>query len=429
MSAGVETTLLTAVSDLSSAHELPSITRIVRVAARALTGADGVTFVLKEQGHCFYADEDAISPLWKGRRFPLQTCISGWVMRHRTAVAIRDIYQDDRIPHDAYRPTFVKSMLMVPVRAEDPVAAIGAYWASEHLATEGELRTLASLARAASLALVNVRLWSDLTSALEREQQARVDAERARQVAEQANQLKDQFLATVSHELRTPLNVMQGWLWQLDRGMPAAERYKVAVNTLQRNTALQARLVEDLLDVSRAVSGSLSLELQPMDVSWAVRGAVSSCEPEALQKGLAVTCDIESSLPLVRADSERVGQIVGNLLSNAVKFTPSGGSIAVRVESGPAVVSLTVRDSGVGIPADFLPFVFDRFRQAEADRTRRFGGLGIGLTIVQQLVALHGGTVSASSDGPNLGTSVRVELPIHRTHSSVPAEPTEARAV
>ena len=418
MDSGVETTLLTAVSDLSSAHDLPSVTAIVRVAARALTRADGVTFVLKEQDHCFYADEDAVSPLWKGRRFPLQTCISGWVMRHRTPVAIRDIYQDDRIPHDAYRPTFVKSLLMVPVRADDPVAAIGAYWGDEHEATGAEQATLEALARAASLALVNVRLWSDLTSALEREQQARLEAERARTVAETANQLKDQFLSTVSHELRTPLNVMQGWLWQLDRGVPAPDRYKVAISSLQRNTALQSRLIEDLLDVSRAVSGRLTLDLQTVDLSWAVRGAVANLESEAAKKELELTCDIEAPLPLVRADAERVGQIARHLLSNAIKFTPSGGRINVSLASSPAAVVLTVRDTGVGIPSDFLPFVFEQFRQADARRTRRFGGLGIGLTIVHELVALHGGAVSASSDGPLRGTAVRVEFPIPVSHSA-----------
>jgi len=418
MDSGVETTLLTAVSDLSSAHDLPSVTAIVRVAARALTRADGVTFVLKEQDHCFYADEDAVSPLWKGRRFPLQTCISGWVMRHRTPVAIRDIYQDDRIPHDAYRPTFVKSLLMVPVRADDPVAAIGAYWGDEHEATGAEQATLEALARAASLALVNVRLWSDLTSALEREQQARLEAERARTVAETASQLKDQFLSTVSHELRTPLNVMQGWLWQLDRGVPAPDRYKVAISSLQRNTALQVRLVEDLLDVSRAVSGRLTLDLQTVDLSWAVRGAVTNAEADAAKKGLELTCDIEAPLPLVQADTERVGQIVRHLLSNAIKFTPSGGQIGVSLASSPTAVVLTVRDTGVGIPTDFLPFVFDQFRQADARRTRQFGGLGIGLTIVHELVALHGGKVRASSDGPLRGTAVRVEFPIPVSHSA-----------
>jgi len=418
MDSGVETTLLTAVSDLSSAHDLPSVTAIVRVAARALTRADGVTFVLKEQDHCFYADEDAVSPLWKGRRFPLQTCISGWVMRHRTPVAIRDIYQDDRIPHDAYRPTFVKSLLMVPVRADDPVAAIGAYWGDEHEATGAEQATLEALARAASLALVNVRLWSDLTSALEREQQARLEAERARTVAETASQLKDQFLSTVSHELRTPLNVMQGWLWQLDRGVPAPDRYKVAISSLQRNTALQSRLIEDLLDVSRAVSGRLTLDLQTVDLSWAVRGAVTNAEADAAKKGLELTCDIEAPLPLVQADTERVGQIVRHLLSNAIKFTPSGGQIGVSLASSPTAVVLTVRDTGVGIPTDFLPFVFDQFRQADARRTRQFGGLGIGLTIVHELVALHGGMVRASSDGPLRGTAVRVELPSPVSHSA-----------
>ena len=404
MSSTLETTLLTAVSDLSSARDLSSVTAVVRVAARALTGADGVSFVLKDEDQCFYADEDAISPLWKGRRFPLRTCISGWVMQHRAPVAIRDIYQDGRIPHDAYRPTFVKSLLMVPVRTDDPVAAIGAYWADEHDATEGEQSTLEALARAASLALVNVQLWSDLTSALEREQEA--------------NRLKDQFLSTVSHELRTPLNVMQGWLWQLERGVPEPERYQTAISTLQRNTALQARLVEDLLDVSRAVSGRLTLDLQTVDLTWAVRGAVASIETDATKKGLALSCDVEAPLPFVRADAERVGQIARNLLSNAIKFTPSGGRIDVRVDSTPTAVAMTVRDSGVGIPADFLPFVFDQFRQADARTTRRFGGLGIGLTIVQELVALHGGVVSASSDGPNRGTAVRVEFPISMTPSA-----------
>jgi signal transduction histidine kinase len=429
MQAEAETTLLTAVSDLSSARELASVTAVVRTAARALTRADGVTFVLKEQEHCFYADEDAISPLWKGRRFPLRTCISGWVMRHRTPVAIRDIYQDDRIPHDAYRPTFVKSLLMVPVRSDDPVAAIGAYWADEHEATDDERSTLEALARAASLALVNVQLWSDLTSALAREQAARVEAERAQAAAETANRLKDQFLATVSHELRTPLNVMQGWLWQLDRGLPPPERYKVAVSTLQRNTALQTQLIEDLLDVSRAVSGRLSIDLQPIDLSWAVRGAVESAEKEARKKGLALTCDVDAALPVVHADAERVGQITRNLLSNAIKFTPPGGQVHVRVELGPTAVALTVRDTGVGITADFLPFVFDQFRQADGRPTRRFGGLGIGLTIVQQLVALHGGTVSASSEGENRGTAVRVEFPVLPPSSAVPFRHDTTQAV
>jgi len=408
----LETTLLAAVSDLSSVRDLPGVTRVVRVAARTLTGADGVTFVLKDVDQCFYADEDAISPLWKGRRFPLHSCISGWVMRHRIPVAIKDIYSDDRIPHDAYRPTFVKSMLMVPVRTEDPVAAIGAYWADEHEATEEERSTLESLATAASLALVNVQLWSDLTRALAREQQARVEAEHAREVAERASRLKDQFLSTVSHELRTPLNVMQGWLWQLDRGLPSPDRFKLAVSTLQRNTALQTQLVEDLLDVSRAISGKLRLEVREVNVADVVRTAIETVRPAMAAKGLRFEAAYDPDLPLITADPDRLQQIVWNLVSNAIKFTPEGGSIAVSVARAAAGVELTVRDSGAGIAPDFLPHAFERFRQADTGTRRRYGGLGLGLAIVRHLAEMHGGTVVAESEGEGRGATFRVRLPV-----------------
>ena len=248
---GPEAGLAGAVRDLSFARDLPRVTEIVRAVARHLVGADGVTFVLKEDGHCYYADEDSIAPLWKGRRFPLDSCISGWVMTRREPVAITDIYQDDRVPQDAYRATFVKSLLMVPVRAEDPIAAIGAYWASEHQATSDEQRVLETLAQAASLALANVQLWSDLTRALAREQQARAEAEAARQWAEDANRFKDEFVASASHALRTPLNVIQGWLWQIRERPLTPDRLQKGLDTLDRNTAQLIQSVEGLLDVSR----------------------------------------------------------------------------------------------------------------------------------------------------------------------------------
>ena len=163
--------LLAAVRDLSFARELDAVTAIVRTTARRLTRADGVTFVLKDGNQCYYADEDAIAPLWKGRRFPLAACISGWVMQHGQSVVIPDIYADARVPHDAYRPTFVKSLAMAPVRAQDPVAAVGAYWATSHLATPEELRALEAIADAAALALTNVQLWADLQSVNRRLQQ------------------------------------------------------------------------------------------------------------------------------------------------------------------------------------------------------------------------------------------------------------------
>jgi two-component system CheB/CheR fusion protein len=404
--------LVDVVSDLSFARDLARVTEIVRQAARRLTGADGVTFVLKDGGDCYYADEDAITPLWKGRRFPLASCISGWVMTHAEPVAIPDIYRDARVPHDAYRPTFVKSLLMVPVRVEDPVAAIGAYWADEHVASEDEQRVLETLARAAALALSNVQLWTELQRSVESEREARQDAEAASRLATKANELKDQFLATVSHELRTPLNVMQGWLWQLRQPGATPERQRQALETLDRNVALQCRLVEDLLDVSRAVAGRLAIEPRLVELASIVRLVVDLSQAAAADAGVTLAFHADDAAPLVRADSDRLQQIVWNLVANALKFTPRGGHIDVAVGRAASRATVTVRDTGVGVSAEFLPHMFDQFRQEDATSTRPFGGLGIGLTIVAHLVRLHGGSVTAESAGKDRGTVVRVELPI-----------------
>ena len=405
--------LLSAVTELSFARELPRITEIVRGVARRLTGADGVTFVLKDGTDCYYADEDAVAPLWKGRRFPLSACISDWVMTHGEAVAIADIYADPRIPHDAYRPTFVKSLLMVPVRVEQPVAAIGAYWAEPHIATDAERHVLETLARAASLALTNVQLWTELQRHLAGEQQARRDAEAASAAATTASLVKDQFLATVSHELRTPLNVMQGWLWQLRQPDLPADRRRQGLDTIERNIALQVRLIEDLLDASRAVAGRLTLDSRLVDLPGIVQLVAELAQAEAREKG--VTLAFRSEEPatlLVWGDGDRLQQVAWNLIANALKFTRRGGQVEVVVGRRGNRATVTVRDTGIGIAPDFLPHVFDHFRQEDATSVRAYGGLGIGLTIVQHLVRLHSGSVSAESDGKDRGTVVRVELPI-----------------
>jgi signal transduction histidine kinase len=395
--------LLETVTALASARTVDEVTRIVRSCARELTKADGVTFVLREDDNCFYADEEAIGPLWKGSRFPLHSCISGWAMLNRQIAVVPDIYADARIPHAAYRPTFVKSLVMVPVRHEDPIAAIGAYWAQSHEATPAEQQVLQSLANAAALALSNIELFGSLQRSVEREREARERAERA-------SQLKDDFLATLSHELRTPLHVIQSWIWQLNRTeQPPALQQALAV--IERNVGLQSRLVEDLLDVSRATTGRLQLNTRLVDLASACTSVVEVLRLSAHAKNIRLDVQQETST-FIWGDADRVQQILWNVLNNAIKFTPNDGHILVRISRSNRHVCVHVEDSGIGIEPQFLPFMFDRFRQADPSSTRRFGGMGLGLTIVKELMQLHGGTVEAASQGKDQGTTVTVEFPV-----------------
>jgi signal transduction histidine kinase/CheY-like chemotaxis protein len=395
--------LLETVTALASARTLDEVTLIVRTSARELTQADGVSFVLKEDGNCYYADEDAIGPLWKGSRFPLNTCISGWAMLHREIVVVPDIYLDSRIPHEVYRPTFVKSLVMVPIRAQEPIGAIGAYWAKPHEATVAEQQVLQAMANAAALALRNIELDSDLRRSVERERTAR-------ERAELANKLKDDFLATLSHELRTPLHVIQSWIWQLNRSeQPPA--LKKALEVIERNVSLQSRLVEDLLDVSRASTGRLQLNTRLVDLASACISVVEVLRLSARAKNIQLDVQQETST-FIWGDSDRVQQILWNVLNNAIKFTPNDGRILVKISRGNRQACVVIEDTGIGIEPEFLPFMFDRFRQADPSSTRRYGGMGLGLTIVKELIQLHGGTVKAESRGKGAGTSVTLEFPV-----------------
>jgi len=397
--------LLDAVTALASARDEASVCAIVRKAARELSESDGVTFVIKQGNHCYYADEDAIAPLWKGKRFPIDTCISGWSMLNKTHVVVPDIYVDERIPHDAYRPTFVKSLVMVPVRREDPIAAIGAYWKDYHAATPAEIGVLQSLADAAALALSNVQLDAELKAALRQEREARASAE-------SASRLKDEFLALLSHELRTPLHVINNWLWQLKQGksiQPAI--LEKALEVIERNTALQSRLVDDLLDVSRAAAGRLSIDSKLVEIGALAAAVVELAQPSAREKSITLSLDAPEHLR-VWGDPDRLQQVLLNVVANGIKFTDKGGSVNVRVMRDGSRAVIEVKDNGTGVPAEFLPHMFERFRQGDAGMTRRQGGLGLGLTIVREIMSLHGGTVNAHSAGPNLGTTIRLEFAV-----------------
>ena len=232
----------------------------------------------------------------------------------------------------------------------------------------------------------------------------------ARADAEAANRLKDEFLATLSHELRTPLNAIVGWTSMLTRGQVDPARMPRVFEALDRNAQSQAQLIADVLDVSRIVTGKLQLQLTTVDMCDLVAQATESVRPTASGRHLELSL-VERSTCLVRGDAGRLQQVVWNLLTNAIKFTPAGGSIRITVIRDARQVSVSVADTGAGIPPEFLPHVFDRFRQADQTSTRGHGGLGLGLSIVKHLVELHGGSVSAASAGPGQGARFTVRLP------------------
>jgi signal transduction histidine kinase/CheY-like chemotaxis protein len=238
---------------------------------------------------------------------------------------------------------------------------------------------------------------------------------------EAAVRARDEFLSIASHELRTPLTSMLGWLHLLRTRALSPEKQARALETVERNARQQAQLIEDLLDVSRIVAGKLRLEVVPLHLDDVVRQAVDSMLPAAEAKGLQLHVLLDGSVGTVLGDAQRLQQVVWNLLSNAVKFTPKGGHIHVTLRRADSSAELSVRDTGRGIARDFLPFVFERFRQADSSTTRQHGGLGLGLSIVQHLVELHGGRVEAFSEGDGQGATFTVRLPISplRTEEAV----------
>ncbi|HYR83729.1 MAG TPA: HAMP domain-containing sensor histidine kinase [Terriglobia bacterium] len=397
--------LLSVIKQLSFCRTLEEVTEVVRHAARDLTGADGVTFILREGDNVYYAGENAIAPLWKGMRFPTANCVSGWTMLNRQSAVIEDVYQDPRVPVEAYKSTFVKSMAMIPVRAEEPTAAIGAYWATHHRATKEEIDKLQMLADATALALRNVELLSDLQAAVDREHQARVEAEAA-------NRAKDEWLSVISHEMRTPLTPIHGWLQLLIEKRLDASRTEEALRVIDRNLMAHTRLVEDLLDVSRMLSGKFEVKQTIVDMRECVSNAVAIHQWTAKDKSVSVNLALSDQPYPVIGDSDRICQIVYNLVHNALKFTRPGGRIDVSLASDGTQGKLTVSDNGIGIAPDMLPQLFRRFRQADSSSTRAAGGLGLGLWIVQQLVEKHGGTVTVSSLGEGKGAVFTVRLPL-----------------
>lgn len=288
------------------------------------------------------------------------------------------------------------------------IGMVSTHWRTHHRPTERELRFLDLLARQAADLIEQRQDEAERKKLLEQEQAAREEAERA-------NRIKDEFLAVLSHELRSPLNPILGWSKLLQSRKLDETKTLQALSTIERNAKLQSELIEDLLDVSRILQGKLSLNVAPVNLASIIRAAMETVRLAAETKSIKVEASLEPDVGLVSGDSTRLQQVIWNLLSNAVKFTPPGGQVNIRLEHQDAHALITVSDTGQGIAPDFLPYVFDYFRQANATTTRKFGGLGLGLAIVRHLVELHGGTVRAQSPGEGQGATFVVRLPLMPT--------------
>jgi PAS domain S-box-containing protein len=254
----------------------------------------------------------------------------------------------------------------------------------------------------------------------ERERERLLESERAARLeAQTAGRLKDEFLATVSHELRTPLSAIQGWATILKNGQMKEEDAPNALEVIERNARLQGEIINDLLDVSQITTGKLSIKKQPVEIVPLIETAIESLRPQADAKAVKLAFSADENGGIVIGDPVRLRQIIWNLLSNAVKFTPENGRIEVRAACVADEIEIVVSDSGIGIDAKFLPFIFDKFRQGDASPTRSHGGLGLGLSIVRHLVALHGGEIRAESEGTGRGATFTVSLPLAENRSNV----------
>ena len=277
-------------------------------------------------------------------------------------------------------------------------------WNEETLRKQAdELRTLNE---------IRTRLYETATAARAEAEKAAAENERLYRQAEESSRLKEEFLATISHELRTPLSAILGWTRMLRLGQLSPENSAKALDTIERNARAQAQLVDDLLDVSRIITGKLRMDVRPSDPNSFIDAAVEAVRPAAEAKGVRVQKVVDTGPISIPGDPVRLQQVVWNLLSNAIKFTPRGGRVQIRSERVNSHLEIVVSDTGQGISSDFLPHVFDRFRQADQKTSRQHGGMGLGLAIVRHLVELHGGTVNANSEGEGKGATFTVVLPV-----------------
>jgi signal transduction histidine kinase/CheY-like chemotaxis protein len=403
---------------LASELELRAVLQAVTDAGTRLAGAEFGAFFYTARdpsGDVFQLYTLSGAPREAFEKFdhPRATPLFGPTFEGRAVIRCDDVHEDPRYghwaPHHGMPPGHlpVCSYLAVPVHSRSGEVLGGLFFGHHErgVFTERSERLLVGMAAQAAIAIDNARLYEDVRRALEAEREARAEIERI-------SIMKDEFLATLSHELRTPLNAVLGWAEILLARTPADSPLRRGVETISRNARAQTQLIEDLLDMNRIVSGKLRLDVQQLELATVARAAIDTVRPSAEAKEIRLRATLDPDAGPVFGDPHRVQQIVWNLLSNAIKFTPKHGRVDVVLRRINSHVELTISDSGIGIPAEVLPHVFERFRQADSSTTRKHGGLGLGLAIVKQLVELHGGSVRVESAGRDAGATFTVTLPV-----------------
>ena len=381
---------------------------IVEQSIAVLNAASAMVVIVTESGteleivhHVGY--QQAVTEEW--RRFPITTPVP-LAEAVRTGEPIWEESTQERIaryPHLAqnYAQLNYAAWISLPLMVEGrAVGGISINFAQFSPLSKDDRAFMLALAQQCAQAIARSQLY-------EAEQQARADAETA-------NRIKDEFLAVLSHELRSPLNPILGWTRLLRTRKFDEQATNRALETIERNALLQTQLIEDLLDVSRILRGKMMLNVAPVNLATTIEAALETVQLAAEAKGIQIQTIFPPNVGLVSGDSARLQQVIWNLLSNAVKFTPKGGRVEVRVEQNASTAQIVVSDTGKGIAPEFLPYVFDYFRQEDGKTTRQFGGLGLGLAIVRHFVELHGGTVQASSSGEGKGATFAVKLPLSR---------------
>jgi len=377
------TRLVEAIEQLSLARSLDRVMEIVRTTARELTGADGATFILRDGDCCYYADENAIAPLWKGQKFPMKICISGWVMMNRQSVVIEDIYQDPRIPADAYRPTFVKSLAMVPIRTESPIGAIGNYWASRHVPSAEQIELLQALANTTSVAMENVRVYEEL--------EERVKSRTAQ--LEAANKELESFSYAVSHDLRAPLRAVRMFSKMLveQSGEKLDKDGKELLGHICSAEREMQDLIEGLLQLSRCsrvVLDTRRVELTRLGRE--VLGNLAHSQPNR-QSELIVQEGMFANV-----DEGLMKAVLENLLGNAWKYSSKTAEPRIeffserRADVGQVYC---VKDNGAGFEMEYVDKLFQPFQRLHS--TGEFPGTGIGLATVRRIIERHGGRIWA----------------------------------